>query len=59
MNQRNTESGLKLFEIGRIYGNRDNELPEEREILAAILGGQRSELSWQSDDHNIDFFASF
>ena len=56
LNQRNVESGLKLFEIGRIYGKRDNELPEEREILAAILGGQRSELSWQGEDRDIDFF---
>ena len=56
INQRNTEGGLKLFEIGRIYGKRDNELPEEREVLAAILGGPRSELSWQGEDRKIDFF---
>lgn len=55
-NQRTTEGGLRLFELGRTYLRRDGGLPDEREVLAAIIGGPRATLSWQHEEGAMDFF---
>ena len=48
---------LKLFEVGRIYIARDEDvLPEEREMLAGLWSGLRSEGSWYSKPVECDFF---
>ncbi len=55
-NEKRWEGGIRLFEIGRIYLPRENDLPEEREVLAAILGGPRGERSWLKGEGVLDFF---
>jgi phenylalanyl-tRNA synthetase beta chain len=35
---------------------RGKDLPEEREMLCAVLGGPMAELSWQADKKPLDFF---
>jgi phenylalanyl-tRNA synthetase beta chain len=55
-NEKRWEGGIRLFEVGRIYLPRDNDLPEEREVLAAILGGPRGERSWLKGEGVLDFF---
>lgn len=48
---------LKLFEVGRIYIARDEDvLPEEREMLAGLWSGLRSEASWYSKPVECDFY---
>jgi len=34
----------------------EKELPQEREMLCAVLGGPSAELSWQADKEPLDFF---
>lgn len=48
---------LKLFEIGKIYLGRGNdELPDEREILAGAWTGSRHPDSWVQKDVPCDYF---
>ncbi len=55
-NQRRTEAGLRLFEVGRAYLPRENDLPEEHEVLAAAWAGPRSAPSWSTPQDNLDFY---
>ena len=55
-NQRSVESGIRLFEVGRVYHPRREDLPEEREVLAAALSGPRQEPFWQGEEGELDFF---
>ncbi len=55
-NQRHEEAGIRLFELGRIYMEGDGDLPEEREMLNAVLSGSRSPLSWLGEKGEFDFF---
>ncbi len=55
-NRKFEQAGIRLFEIGKVFLPEDKDLPEEREMLCALLSGTRTELSWQSDDESLDFF---
>jgi phenylalanyl-tRNA synthetase beta chain len=48
---------LRFFEAGRIYLARDEgALPEEREMLAGLWAGLRSEATWHSKPLECDFY---
>ncbi len=48
---------LRLFEVGKIYINREKDnLPEEIEMLAGIWTGSRTNASWYSKESGCDFF---
>jgi len=55
-NQKFEQAGIRLFEIGKVFLPRGKDLPEEREMLCAVLSGSRAELSWQADKEPLDFF---
>jgi phenylalanyl-tRNA synthetase beta chain len=55
-NEKHEKNGIKLFEVSRVYLPRKNDLPEEKEILAGILGGLRLDRSWLSGEELIGFF---
>jgi phenylalanyl-tRNA synthetase beta chain len=55
-NQKYEEGSIRLFEIGRVFFGRGNDLPEEREILGGVISGTRGELSWLGDKGQSDFF---
>jgi len=55
-NRRHEESGIRLFELGKIYLSRMNELPDEPEALCGLLSGSRNDLSWLGDGGPLDFF---
>jgi phenylalanyl-tRNA synthetase beta chain len=55
-NQKFEQTGIKLFEIGKVFLPRGKELPEEREMLCVVLSGPRAELSWQANNEPLDFF---
>ncbi len=54
-NLRIADRDVLLFEIGRTYVPRLNDLPEERNILTVVAGAYRSGSSWGSRLEN-DFF---
>jgi len=48
---------LKLFEIGKVFIARDpDQLPEEREMLAGLWTGSRTEAAWLSKEIAADFY---
>jgi len=55
-NQRHETGPIRLFEIGRVYLPRVGDLPQEREMLGAILSGPRQPLSWAARQEPLDFF---
>jgi len=55
-NQKFEQAGVRLFEIGKVFLPRGKDLPEEKEMLCAVLSGARAELSWQADKEPLDFF---
>ncbi|MFC1906382.1 phenylalanine--tRNA ligase subunit beta [Chloroflexota bacterium] len=55
-NRRHEDGGIRLFELGKVYLPRHNDLPDEPEVLCGILSGFRFEESWQSKDELLDFY---
>jgi len=69
-NQKFESAGIRLFEIGKIFlpqhpptiaseaeqSQVERKLPEEKEMLCAVLSGPRTELSWHTDKEILDFF---
>jgi len=55
-NRRHEEGGIRLFELGRVYVRRPNDLPDEPEMLCALLAGSRFDQSWHGGDEPVDFF---
>jgi len=55
-NRRHEEGGIRLFELGRIYLPRENDLPAEPENLCGIISGSRVEKSWLGGDGDFDFY---
>jgi len=54
-NQKFEQAGIRLFEIGKVFLPRGKDLPEEKEMICALLSGTRTELSWQADKELLDF----
>ncbi len=57
-NRRHEDGGIRLFELGKVYLSRHNDLPDEPEVLCGILGGSRFEKSWQGRDELLDFYGA-
>ena len=55
-NRRHEEGDIRLFELGRVYHRRRDDLPDEPEMLCAVVTGPRSEQSWRGGDDAVDFF---
>ena len=55
-NQKYDEGGIRIFEIGKVYEPRENDLPLERETLVAVLSGSRLQHSWVGEKGLVDFF---
>ncbi|PKB79985.1 MAG: phenylalanine--tRNA ligase subunit beta [SAR202 cluster bacterium Io17-Chloro-G9] len=55
-NQGHSEGPFQLFEVGRTFHPRPEELPHERQMLSLLVSGRRWEPSWLEDDSLVDFF---
>jgi len=55
-NLRHEEGGVRLFELGRVYHRRKNDLPLEPEIVCGVLVGPRFEPSWRGGNETLDFY---
>jgi len=48
---------LNLFEIGKIFfATQKGSLPEEKEMIAGLITGNRTDSSWYSKKAEVDFF---
>ncbi|MDP6179855.1 MAG: phenylalanine--tRNA ligase subunit beta, partial [Desulfatiglandales bacterium] len=51
------EENLKLFELGKVFLQRDNdELPHEKPFLAAIMTGSFNPKEWYCEERSVDFY---
>jgi phenylalanyl-tRNA synthetase beta chain len=56
LNKAFIDEGLRLFELGKVYLNRGENLPEEPDILCGVICGPRREIWWQGASEPVDFF---
>jgi phenylalanyl-tRNA synthetase beta chain len=54
--QRQGESTLRLFEVGRVFMPRPGDLPEEREMVGIVLSGERGQAPWAASPAEADLF---
>ncbi|MAF85926.1 MAG: phenylalanine--tRNA ligase subunit beta [Dehalococcoidales bacterium] len=55
-NRRHEDGNIRLFELGKVYLPRPNDLPSEPEVLCGVLSGSRLERSWQGGYDSFDFY---
>ncbi|HUV44896.1 MAG TPA: phenylalanine--tRNA ligase subunit beta [Dehalococcoidales bacterium] len=55
-NRGHIEDGIRLYELGRVFRPRPNDLPEETEMLCGVLSGPRHTSSWLGGTEPVDFF---
>ncbi|MFC1993991.1 phenylalanine--tRNA ligase subunit beta [Chloroflexota bacterium] len=55
-NARHEDNSIMLFEVGKVYSPKENDLPEEREMLAGVIGGPRIGQSCHQTEGGLDFF---
>jgi phenylalanyl-tRNA synthetase beta chain len=55
-NRRHEDGGIRLFELGKVYLARQNDLPEEPEVLCGLMSGPRLERSWHGGDELFNFY---
>lgn len=55
-NRRHEEEGIRLFELGKNYHARKDDLPEEPDFLCGVISGPRVQKSWLGGDGNYGFF---
>jgi len=55
-NRRYEDSGIRLFELGKVYLPRPKDLPGEPEMLCGLLNGSRLGKSWHGGDDSFDFY---
>jgi len=55
-NRRYEDGGIRLFELGKVYLPRPQDLPDEREMLCGIFSGSRLKKSWHDGNEPVDFF---
>ncbi|MFC1995908.1 phenylalanine--tRNA ligase subunit beta, partial [Chloroflexota bacterium] len=55
-NQRHEDSGIRFFELGRVYLPRAKNLPDEPEVLCGVLSGPRFDKWWQYRNEVLDFY---
>jgi phenylalanyl-tRNA synthetase beta chain len=56
LNKAFIEEGLRLFELGKVYLNRNENLPDEPDMLCAVICGPRAAQWWQGAAEPVDFF---
>jgi phenylalanyl-tRNA synthetase beta chain len=55
-NRRHEEGCIRLFELGKVYLPRPDDLPVEAEVLCGLLSGARQEKSWRDGNGPFDFY---
>jgi phenylalanyl-tRNA synthetase beta chain len=56
-NLRHEEGPIRIFELNRIYLRRENDLPEEPEILCGLMYNPEEEKAWPMHTPPFDFFS--
>jgi phenylalanyl-tRNA synthetase beta chain len=57
-NERYQEDGIRLFEIGKVFLSREGDLPQEKEMLCAVISGLQRKSFWRGKAQPVDFFVA-
>ncbi len=57
-NLRHQEGAIRLFELGRVYLPRDNDLPDEPEFVCGLITCSEPEKVWPNQSQSFDFFSA-
>ncbi len=57
-NRRYEEDTIRLFELGKVFFSRKADLPEEKEMLCAVINGTRYRPFWKGELEEVDFFTA-
>jgi phenylalanyl-tRNA synthetase beta chain len=55
-NQRYQDGGIRIFEVGKVFIPRQNDLPDERVMLCGLIAGIDTESSWHGEGRQSDFY---
>lgn len=55
-NRRFESGGIRIFEVGKVFIPRKDDLPEEREMLCGLIAGIDIENSWHGEGRQSDFY---
>ncbi len=55
-NQRYQQKGTGFFEIAHVFLPQEDDLPQEDEILCALVGGLQTDMYWHGKEEVIDFY---
>ena len=55
-NKAYAEDGLQLFELGKVYIPKEDNLPDEQDMFCGVIYGKRSPRWWQGESGKVDFF---
>ena len=55
-NRRHEDSGIKMFELGKVYQSGRGKLPDEPAQLCGLMSGLRQEKSWHGHNGTVDFY---
>jgi len=55
-NRRREQASARIFELSRVYLPQGDELPEEREMICAMLCGAIEPTSWHHGDRRLGFY---
>ncbi len=56
LNSLRGQDDMRVFEWGKIYIKGDGELPQEKQVLAALITGMVSTQEWYQEPREADFF---
>lgn len=57
-NERYQEDGIRLFETGKVFLPRHRDLPQEKEMLCAVLNDLQPGVFWKGNAETVDFFVA-
>lgn len=58
LNQRLIESTIRLVETSKVFIPRENDLPDERDMLCGVIGSAGEMKWWRREDKETDFFTA-
>jgi phenylalanyl-tRNA synthetase beta chain len=55
-NKNRKEEDLRIFELGKVFTAKENEMPQERVHLGLALSGKKDPIHWGIEESEVDFY---
>ncbi|MFC1900637.1 phenylalanine--tRNA ligase subunit beta [Chloroflexota bacterium] len=57
-NRRYEDGGIRIYELGKVYIPRDDDLPDEHDELCGLISGPWTDKSWLTGEEAPDFYTA-